>query len=396
MVLREWSCFVKPSCLMVIIPDCLSLIVKKGEITPRYYNPGDLFDEVHIVMTNDDKVNPGDLQKTVGRAKLYLHNLPSGKRLFLQTLGYRPRLLNRWAEAGVQLARQIRPDLIRCHGNTLNGFVAVRIKQELGVPVIISLHGNPDIDLRGPVAKSFREKIYAYAHKAVELTTLRYADHFIAVYKPIVPYLRRNQVRKYSLIYNAVGYGVKPKSDYQLHQPVRFLCVGRQQARFKEPANIVKAVAELPGVELVLIGTGDLHDYLMRLARELNCDDRCKFIAGLGNDQVLNVMRDADIYVFNQISSGISKTIIEAALTGLPIIVNKRPGRMADELDGDWLIQVEDTKDGYLQALRKLLSDQKEREQLGRRAMAHAQAHWAPEKMEARVVEIYRKYMRPG
>jgi hypothetical protein len=38
--------------LMVIISDKLPDLVKKGEITPRYYNPAELFDEVHIVATN--------------------------------------------------------------------------------------------------------------------------------------------------------------------------------------------------------------------------------------------------------------------------------------------------------------------------------------------------------
>ena len=52
--------------LMVLIPDRLSDLVSKGEITERYYNPGNLFDEVHIVMTNDDKPDPVALQKMVG------------------------------------------------------------------------------------------------------------------------------------------------------------------------------------------------------------------------------------------------------------------------------------------------------------------------------------------
>ena len=61
--------------LLVIINDRLSDLVRKGEITPRYYNPGGLFDEVHIVLTNDDRPDPTQLQTTVGRAILFLHNI---------------------------------------------------------------------------------------------------------------------------------------------------------------------------------------------------------------------------------------------------------------------------------------------------------------------------------
>ena len=56
--------------LLVIISDALSDLVKKGEITERYYNPGNLFDEVHILMTVTDKVKIEDVQKTAGTAKL--------------------------------------------------------------------------------------------------------------------------------------------------------------------------------------------------------------------------------------------------------------------------------------------------------------------------------------
>ena len=44
--------------LMVLIPHALSDLVAKGEVTERYYNPGDLFREVHIVLTNDDRRPP--------------------------------------------------------------------------------------------------------------------------------------------------------------------------------------------------------------------------------------------------------------------------------------------------------------------------------------------------
>ena len=40
--------------LMVIIPDKLSSLIEKGEVTERYYNPDNFFSEVHIVLTNKD------------------------------------------------------------------------------------------------------------------------------------------------------------------------------------------------------------------------------------------------------------------------------------------------------------------------------------------------------
>jgi len=149
---------------MVIVPDALSALARKGEFILRYYNPGELFDEVHILMTNDDEVNPADVQVTVGQARLYLYNIPVDRWLFTKTLGYRNFLLNRWAAKGVRLASKIKPDLVRCHGISFNSYIAARIKQSLGTPFVVSLHGNPDLDLRGPSAATFRAKLYAQAH----------------------------------------------------------------------------------------------------------------------------------------------------------------------------------------------------------------------------------------
>ena len=59
--------------LLVLIPDRLSDILAKGEIQPRYYNPGEVFDEVHILSTTVDNPDRDLLQRMVGRARLHLH-----------------------------------------------------------------------------------------------------------------------------------------------------------------------------------------------------------------------------------------------------------------------------------------------------------------------------------
>ena len=65
--------------LLVMIPDRLSDLVNKGEITERYYNPGNLFGEVHLAMTNEDRPDLAAVQKMVGDARLHVHNLPDSR-----------------------------------------------------------------------------------------------------------------------------------------------------------------------------------------------------------------------------------------------------------------------------------------------------------------------------
>ena len=134
--------------LFVIVPDKLSELIEKGEITKRYYNPGDLFENVHLILTNSDTPNLEVMQKTVGSAKLYIHNVHSGKRLFFLSLFYREYLLKIWSKSFIKLAKKYRPNLIRCHGASLNSFAAAEIKKKLNIPYLISLHTNYDEDQR--------------------------------------------------------------------------------------------------------------------------------------------------------------------------------------------------------------------------------------------------------
>ena len=60
------------------------------------------------------------------------------------------------------------------------------------------------------------------------------------------------------------------------------------------------------------------------------------------------------------------------------------------ELVGGHFLLVEDSRDAYRAAMRRMIDDDAFRERLGRAARTHAVEHWATERMEDRVVAIYR------
>jgi glycosyltransferase involved in cell wall biosynthesis len=381
--------------LLVTIGDRLSEMVAKGEITARYYNPGDLFAEIHILMSNDDRVDLDAVRATAGRATLHLHNLPTRRDVFFRSLGWRPKLLRRWAAPAVALAREVRPDLIRCHDNRLNAYAATCIKRALGIPYILSMHRNPDVEsLRGRYARTWGEKLRGYAIEAVEIAALREADYVLAVYQPIVPYLRKHGIENYEVVYNAVGDDYRPKASYAIDKRrVRLISVGLQDRRVKDPTPIVEAVLDMPNVSLLLIGDGELHDALVARVAAGGAGDRIRLVRSLPNSMVLEEMSRADIYVFATGARELSKTCIEAALTGLPVVVNDQRGSPAPELLEGHFIVVDGTREGYRTALARLIDDDAYRERVGRLAAAHAREHWAPARMEARVVEIYRQVL---
>lgn len=376
--------------LMVIVPDRVSDYVNKGEVVERYYNPGNLFDDVHLVITNDDAPDSAALQKMAGDARLSVYNLPDARAQFVPTLGWRPWLLGPWLKHALALAQDIRPALIRCHGALLNTFAASAIKKKCGTPYAVSLHINPDEDVRGRAGGLIKRAV-TYAQQDVERVGLLNADLVMPVYKPIVPYLQRLGVTRYEVCYNSLNpTHLRRKDDYTLHDPVRVISVGRQFAE-KNPDNLIRAIAAMPNVHFTLVGDGSHHRHLRDVAAECGIMDRAEFFASMPNDELCRRLPGFDIFATHTEYWELSKSVLEPLLTGMPVVINKRIGAPVPELSDDICLLVSNSVAGYREALERLVADHGYRERLGRSAYAHAQANWSPAATEAKFVGIYRK-----
>lgn len=379
-----------PGSLLVILPDRISDWAAKGEITDRYLNPGVSFGRVDILLTNDDRPDPAVIDRLVGGVPAAVHNLPANPSLFVTTLGWRPRLLRWWAARAVDLAERLEPRLVRCHGVRPNALAASEIKRRLGIPYVVSVHANHDTELRGERATPAR-RLAAHLAVGLERVALRHADLVLPVYEPIVPYIERLGVTHYEVAYNVVALGSVPKQDWGLRDGVlRTICVGRQQPRFKDPTPLVDAVATTSGTHLLLVGDGPLHDGLVARVQALGVGDRVQLVRSLPNEEVIRRLRESDAFVYCTQMYELSKGCMEAALVGLPIVIEDRVGGVAPELRGDHVEVVDGTAAGWAAALRRLRDDEGERRRLGQAALAHAGARWHPVAAERRIVEIYR------
>ncbi len=375
--------------LLVIISDALSALVRKGEMTDRYYNPGDLFDEVHIVLTNHDRPDPAAVQKTVGTARLYLHNVvpPSFKR----SLGWLPLRLRPWVEQGVALAHQIDPALIRVYGHETNGYLGAQLRHHLGIPLVVSLHTHPD-QMRRRIAwrANWRHRLAAELARRLERVTLQSADRVIIVYEPQRGYALRNSARDLRLIYNIINPShLRRKTAYRLHQPPRLLSVGRL-IDGKNPANIIRAMTALDA-HLTIVGSGTLDERLHALAHSLGLGERVTFVPALPNDELCRRLPDFDVFVTHTDYWEIPKAVMEPLLTGLPVVINRRYPQPVPELNGPWVRTVENTAEGYLHALARLLADERQRAALGQLGATYAWQRFAPHRMEQQTVDLYRE-----
>jgi glycosyltransferase involved in cell wall biosynthesis len=195
------------------------------------------------------------------------------------------------------------------------------------------------------------------------------------------------------VIYNLVGLGARQKTNYESHGRVKCVCVSRQNKNQKDQRDIIRAVAKLENVELTLIGSGDLHQPLRELAEKCGVQNRVFFEISRSNAVLMSTLKDFDIYIYNSINYEISKTVMEAALIGLPIIHNRRLPFLAEELNQDYIYLVENSEDGYAEGIESLANDPLLRERLGREAREAAIKLWSPEIIERKIIKLYSSLM---
>ena len=136
--------------------------------------------------------------------------------------------------------------------------------------------------------------------------------------------------------------------------------------------------------QLTVVGDGAKLPAIQAMVRSRGWSHRVTFIPAVPNDELCAMLPDFDMFAVHTEYWEISKSLLEALLTGLPCIINRRIGQPVPELQGDFVRLVENTSEAYRSASpagRRMM-----RRGAGRRAYAHAQAKWSPAVTEAKVV----------
>lgn len=372
---------------LVVLLEPLSDLIVKGEVIARYYNPGDVFDEVQFLLLNSDRPDRDALQGMCGRAEVSVHNLDLAPGLFKRTLGWRPELMRRELAAGVDIAGGIAPDLVRTYGAGLNGMFATAIGEALGRPVLLSLHNRPDAVIASGVGDWLRQK----ALQGLAARVLRKATAVMAVYKAQLDYLARLGVEA-TLAYNMIGSSAMPvKSDYAVGSRVRAISVGRQFPG-KDVSDVIEAVARVPELDLTVVGDGPLHDGLVARANALGVGARVTFVKAISNAQLCASLHKYDVFVSHNRHPGIPKAVMEPMLAGLPVIMNRIGGGADADLEGAAVL-VEDGVAGYAGALIEMVRSEAHRRKVGAACRDLAARTWDPVKAEAAQAALTRRVL---
>jgi glycosyltransferase involved in cell wall biosynthesis len=157
----------------------------------------------------------------------------------------------------------------------------------------------------------------------------------------------------------------------------------------KDHANLVRALAELPGARVAIAGRGDEEANLRRLAGELGVAERLHLL-GL-RDDVDTVLAAGDVFVQPSLSEGLPLAVLEAMAGGLPVVASRVGGIGEAVRDGETGYLVPSANPPALAAaLRKVLESGDRGAALGAAGRLRAEREFSIAAMAERYRALYR------
>ena len=181
----------------------------------------------------------------------------------------------------------------------------------------------------------FRKKVVCTIHNVkINSKLIRFNKHLIAISKSVKTDMKTRYQKESTLIYNAIDTRkvvAKTLSPNGIHS-FKIVQVSRLNHKQKGQDILIKAfknISELnPDVTLTLIGDGASKQSLESLIRSENLQDRIELIGNKDREWVYNNLHQYDIYVQPSRFEGFGLTVVEAILSGLPVIVSNVDGPM--------------------------------------------------------------------
>ena len=262
--------------------------------------------------------------------------------------------LAEWPAALVALAliRRHRPDVVLAEF----GFHAVRVMQAAAfaeVPFVVHFRGS---DL------SAQRRIGVLRGRYRRLVSI--ASGGVCKSKQMAAKLEQLGMLPSRILISASGANpaLFKAGNPALSAPV-FLAVGRFVAK-KGPLKTIRAFALQPIGELWMVGDGPLFEDARRLVQDLQLQARVCFLGVKTQPEVADLMRQVRVFVQHSLiapdgdSEGNPVSVMEAQLSGLPVVATRHAGIPDVVLDGcTGLLVEEGDVQGMAAAMERLMAD---------------------------------------
>ncbi len=299
--------------LCVFPNDPLKSYFEKGEIKERYYNPENIFDEIHVISLVESDIEESESQILFGNAKIKIHSI--GK------IGIKTRKNN--VDKILQLVNEIKPDIIRAYNPYIEGWLAATCAKKLQIPFYLSLHTQYDFN-RKIARKNNLKKYFAlkYTEKFIEPFVLENADKITVVYKIIEPYVQKYSSKNVEVLHNKIDLerfsnGIKKESF-----PNSLIISVGSLISVKNHQCLIDAMKNIDA-HLLIIGNGDLYEDLQESIKKQNLNNKITILKSVNHNEIQNYYKSAEIFAlaYNPEVESLPMPVIEAMASGLPVVI---------------------------------------------------------------------------
>lgn len=247
---------------------------------------------------------------------------------------------------------------------TPRNLVSALIARNAGVPYVVHLRGTLSI----PEGNSLASRFYRWAYR----TMFGGAAAILALGQPSyrsVLQLGNFRDKTVPLLPNFVDSPQVPERVPRTEslEGMKVIFTGAL-VESKGIYTVVEAAKRVHGARFQLVGDGppESREALVQRIRDRGLQDRVHVTGPVTNSEVLNMLRDSDVFVFPTWTEGFPNSVSEAMAVGLPIVASPVGAipEMIDVGEGGYLAAPEDIE-AYAQALSRLQDDPPLRTRMG-------------------------------
>jgi phosphatidyl-myo-inositol dimannoside synthase len=319
-----------------------------------------------------------------------------------------------WSRRAVTLAGSLAAEFVWCGNLKPAAYPARWVRQRLGTPYGVLLHGGDLLILRQQAERSRLKRRTARTlleSAAVLVTNSRWTAELCAVVlQEIGITLRQDLIQ-------TVPLGTDPhrfhpglpqaeiRSRYDLHGRRWLLSVARLTRHKGIDTGILalaQLAAEYPDLGYAIGGSGDELPALKKLAAELGVADRVRFLANVPDQDLPGLYNCAEVYLglsrlMNQRVEGFGISLLEAGACGIPVVGTRTGGIPEAVRDGESGILVDpDHPEQVAATLRMLLNDRSLAERLGAGGRSAIERYYNWDRVSTDIARLGRRFGKPA
>jgi glycosyltransferase involved in cell wall biosynthesis len=364
--------------------DPIKAYFEKGEIKNRYYNPNNLFDEVHFISLTEHDIEESKVQKLVGNANMKIHSV--GKISLMNR--------NKEIKKIFEIIKEIKPDALRAYNPLLEGWLAAKCAEKFNIPLFISLHTQYDHNRQLAKKNNFKKYLaMKYTEKFIEPFVLQTANKITIIYKIIQPYVINHSSKNPEILHNKIdcsrfANGIPIDT---ISQPL-ILSVGNLIS-VKNHQLLIKAMKGIDG-KLLIIGNGELYSKLNELIIEYGVQNKVSIKKSVPHEKIQNYYKSAKIFAlaYNTEVESLPMPVMEAMATGLPVVIPFPKEGYSEGLEETAIFSKNNVL-AFTNNIKKLLESKDLMEKYSKKSLEKAK-EFDIDEIEHKESEIYLKLIR--